>query len=403
METSHFELDNTTQRTQRNSCHWETGDVTYYLINISSGCHQSGLPRIHGFLREMSGPWNTSHALKQKNKKGSLSRYFVLCGTGCHANIGGKNESIWNVFLHGAMRDPCVWNALLGIFEMEACPWQSVGKECLAGQGQSCWCPPTVTSTRVCGFQCLPRICKHRKVWYFQRCRGSGKPLLPPAVPSYFQIHKSTPWVMPQPKAHGFPRDLPTGIRKRWIAVQALTLLHGGDPMCVMSTQRYFPAFSQLRKTPEIPSYLLLVVGNLTWHGDHRPPPLQLLFSPQIIFSELWFHEEAFHFFLGGSSFRSVQFLGAKAKSHFQTSSARLLLIWKVIEKVASHHFSTISSDQRVVKILESPLLAIFKYCVMNKWKQSWWWLPSTANYQHTSVQSRRLSFISVKVKTPWS
>lgn len=107
---------------------------------------------------------------------------------------------------------------------------------------------------------------------------------------------------------------------------------------------------------------------------------------PQINFSELGFHEKAFHFFLGGSSFKSVQTVGAKSESHSQTNSARLLLIWIVIEKVSSDHFCMISSGQRVVKVLESPLLAIFKYCVMNKWKQSWWWLSSTADYQHTSV-----------------
>lgn len=75
-------------------------------------------------------------------------------------------------------------------------------------------------------------------------------------------------------------------------------------------------------------------------------------------------HEITFYFFLWGSSLESVQVVGAKSKSHFQTNSARLLLIWKVIEKVASGHFSMIFSDQRVTKVLESPLPAIFKYCV---------------------------------------
>lgn len=45
-----------------------------------------------------------------------------------------------------------------------------------------------------------------------------------------------------------------------------------------------------------------------------------------ILNSEFRFHEKAFHFFLGGSSLESV---AAKSKSHFQTNSARLLLIWK--------------------------------------------------------------------------
>lgn len=169
---------------------------------------------------------------------------------------------------------------------------------------------------------------------------------------------------MPQPKAHGFPWDLPTGVRKRWIAVQALTLLYGGDLKCVISIQRYFPALSQLRRTQEITSYLLPVVRSVTWHGEHWPPPLQLVFSLQINFSELGSHEKAFHFFLGGSSLESTQVVGAKSKPHFQTNSARLLLIWKVIEKVASGHFSMIFWDQRVTKVLESPLPAIFKYCV---------------------------------------
>lgn len=141
---------------------------------------------------------------------------------------------------------------------------------------------------------------------------------------------------MPQSKAHGFSWDWPTGVRRRWMAVQAFTLLCGADPMCVISTQEYFPALSQLRRMQEITFYLLLVVGNTTWHGEHRLPPPQLLFSPQINFSELGFHEKAFHFFLGGSSFQKCSNCRCKSKSHFQTNSAILVLIWKVIEKVTT-------------------------------------------------------------------
>lgn len=169
--------------------------------------------------------------------------------------------------------------------------------------------------------------------------------------------------------ACGFPWDLPTGIRKSWISVQALTLLYGDDPRCVISTLRYFPALSQLGRMWEITSYLLLVVGNVTWHGKHRPPPLQLLFSPKINFSELGFHEKAFQFFLGSSSFKSVQIGGAKSKSHFETNSARLLLIWKVIGKVASDHFSTdqIRGLSKYLRVLCLPYWSTVSWTNENK------------------------------------
>lgn len=213
METSHFEVDNITQRTSRNSYHWETENVTYYLINISYHCHQIGLPGIQGFLRDVSRPWNAFHSLKQADKEGVLSRYFVLYGIGCVTftleekvrwtaafsncsylkclNDQGCEGLIWTFLVRNADRQAGaggdIWNGSLLPAKHRKGRSGRLEAKLLASLPPASKGKGKVTSTRVHGFQCLSRTGNPREVGYFyNRCRGSGKTLLPPAVPFCF-------------------------------------------------------------------------------------------------------------------------------------------------------------------------------------------------------------------------